>query len=201
MRGPPGGSAIVQTLPGGGRGLGGCLGPGECICPLQGCRFHTYISSLCVPTGLASTSSPACTHRRSEGDSAGISRPVAILGLWTPNLLLPHLLLIIKLFCTHTAPVVSWLSAHIPLSPHSIPWFIMTLSPRPSVCPLLWHPHGPGSSTTAPTTSQCSLRTLALTCSVWRGAWWPVSHRAGPWQEARHGRSLPGYSPLHYKRG
>lgn len=70
----------MQTLLVGGTGLGGHSALGGCVRPMRGCISHPYVSSLCVPAGSASMSSPACTHRRSDGGSTGVPRPAAAPG-------------------------------------------------------------------------------------------------------------------------
>lgn len=72
--GRPAGPSEVQMLGGGEVGTGRRLAR-------QGCVSHSYISSLCVPTGSAPTTSPACTPSGSVTGSEGIPRPAATLTL------------------------------------------------------------------------------------------------------------------------
>lgn len=76
----PEGPVKVQTLLVGGTGLGGHSALGGCVRPVRGCISHPYVSSLCVPAGSASMSSPAWTNRRSDGGSTGVPRPAAAPG-------------------------------------------------------------------------------------------------------------------------
>ena len=84
--GPPRGLTKVQTLLGVGCGW---VGGQHWKVHLSFARVHLpplspYPSPVCVPAGSASTSSPACPHRRNEADTVGVPGLLAALGVRPP---------------------------------------------------------------------------------------------------------------------